>query len=300
MLAIVHLSAALLLTGIAPLWLLLVGPLILGVPHIVADIRYLLLRAPGRPLIGALLVPLGLLTLLRVVVVLGGPHLPAAEIGLGGAALLAGAFAAPPGWRRLLVAGLALAFTLAGLSAPHLAAVALAHMHNLVGFALWMVWARRSVMGTSALWAIGAAYVGAIALLLLAPISFAGLAGSALGLEYPELADALAPGLAPELAARVVLTFAFAQAVHYAVWLRLVPGTPPYSGGPVAPSFRRAFRDLRADLGRWGVVVAVALTALVPLWGLADPLGARETYLSVVLFHGWLELSVLMRLLATR
>ena len=59
MLAIVHLSAALLLTGIAPLWLLLVGPLILGVPHIVADIRYLLLRAPGRPLIGALLVPPG-------------------------------------------------------------------------------------------------------------------------------------------------------------------------------------------------------------------------------------------------
>lgn len=47
--AILHLAVALLLTGVAPLWLLLVGPLILGVPHIVADIRYLLLRDPGRP-----------------------------------------------------------------------------------------------------------------------------------------------------------------------------------------------------------------------------------------------------------
>jgi hypothetical protein len=43
-------------------------------------------------------------------------------------------------------------------------------------------------------------------------------------------------------------------------------------------------------MGLWG---AAGLTLLVPLLGLADPLGVRAVYRSLALFHAWLELAVL-------
>lgn len=299
-LAVVHLSVALLLTAWIPLWLLLLGPLVLGVPHVVADVRYLLFREPGRPLVRALLIPLGMLTVLRLVVALGGPQLAEAEVGLGAAALLAAAMTAVPGWRRNLVLAGTSAVAALGFAYPHLAALGLGHLHNVVGFALWAWWARKTRLSAGALLIIAAAYVGAITLLMTGGISLAGLATDAVGLDYFAMADTLAPGLEPELAARLILTFAFAQAVHYAVWLRLVPGTPPYTSGPVAPSFRRALHDLRRDIGPRGLMIALALTVAVPAWGLLDPIGAREGYLSIVLFHGWLELAVVARILSHR
>src|SRR5580704_2483847 len=38
--------AAFAATALAPVWLLLLGPIVLGVPHVVADVRYLVAR-PG-------------------------------------------------------------------------------------------------------------------------------------------------------------------------------------------------------------------------------------------------------------
>jgi len=45
-LALLGITTSLVLTAGAPLWLLVVGPLALGVPHLLADVRYLVVR-PG-------------------------------------------------------------------------------------------------------------------------------------------------------------------------------------------------------------------------------------------------------------
>ena len=87
-------------TLIAPLWLLILGPLVWGVPHVAADIRYLVVRTGfGRR---------------RSLWLLGG--VPLLALGLGvdlvwgfvGTALVA--LAARTSWRRrLLVAAVVLA-----------------------------------------------------------------------------------------------------------------------------------------------------------------------------------------------
>jgi hypothetical protein len=58
-------------------------------------------------------------------------------------------------------------------------------------------------------------------------------------------------------------------------------------------SVQRSLQALRQDLGATGLRIAVGLTLLVPLLGLVDPLGGRAVYLSLALFHAWLELAVL-------
>lgn len=57
---------------------------------------------------------------------------------------------------------------------------------------------------------------------------------------------------------------------------------------------------LRADFGTPALVAAAALTLAVALAGVARPARTRAVYLSLVLFHGWLELAVLARLAAGR
>ena len=74
------LVASLAATVIAPLWLLLLAPIVLGVPHVVADLRWLVLR-PGveRRVLLAIAGPLAAMTALRVVNLVDGASWPAAE-----------------------------------------------------------------------------------------------------------------------------------------------------------------------------------------------------------------------------
>ena len=103
--------------------------------------------------------------------------------------------------------------------------------------------------------------------------------------------DKLAPGLDPTLAFRLVLVFAFAQAVHYTVWLRLIPNSGAYYTRSGPSTFRANVGALRRDLGRLGWALAVVACLAVPIAGVITPVVTRETYLSLVAFHGWLELA---------
>ena len=75
-LAAIHMAVALTLTVVAPVWLLLFAPLLLGVPHIFADVRYLILRPPTRveriAMLGVIL-PLVGMTIFRVLQERGCP-----------------------------------------------------------------------------------------------------------------------------------------------------------------------------------------------------------------------------------
>ena len=300
-LAAMHLATSLGLVLVAPLWVLLLGPLVLGVPHVVGDLRYLLIRRHGGPGWAALLpagIPLLAMTALRAASVAGLGVFPRWELACGVATVLGFVSTAPAGrGLRVAVSGLVLVAGALALDHALLAALVLGHAHNLVGVGLWLTLAcrRRAVRAP---WLLALTFAAILVALLtgaLEPVS--GLSAPVEGFEFGELVDTLAPGLDPTLGFRLVLAFAFAQSVHYAVWTRLLPGA--LSDGPAAPTLRRALRALRADVGAWGVRAAVVGAILVPAMGVMDPVGTRALYLSLVLFHGWLELGAAARLAIT-
>jgi hypothetical protein len=114
---------------------------------------------------------------------------------------------------------------------------------------------------------------------------------TAADLDMATVTAVLTPGVATPLRTRLILVFVLTQTLHYVVWLRLVPGQLSPRATPMR--VQRSVPVLRQDRDAPGLRVAVGLTLLVPLLGLVDPLGVRAFYLSLALFHAWLELAVL-------
>lgn len=299
----VHAGAALVLAVLAPPFLLVVGPLTLAVPHLAADVRHLVLRRawPRWWLATSALFAAGLLTS-RLLGVAGLRHAPslAVEQGLGGAWLVFAAAtgaALGTGRRRgwLALAG-ALAVTALAVVWPRAAGIALVHGHNLIAVALWVWLFRRTdrlVWLPVAIVLAGAALLGSG---LLIPFTVRhGLLAFA-DLHLFAAADWLAPGLPDVAAVALAMSFAFLQAVHYAIWLGGVPsGDHPGEG---ARSLRAAARDLTRDFRPAGVIAIVTLAAAVTGAAPLYPAQARRLVLSLGMFHAWLELAVVAHVLA--
>jgi hypothetical protein len=258
--------AALALTLGAPLWLLLAGPLLLGVPHVAADLRYLVLR-PG-------------LHRRRALWLCAGPPLlyccarPTLWAGCL-AALAALACANTTVARRALPGAVFLALLLAGLCWQRQADLLFAHLHNLLalGFAgaFWPGGRRRLLLPLAAV-AAGAG----VLLLIPLPADPASLSGLTLG----SLRASLAPGLDLASATRLVLLYGFLQAAHYAAWLAVIPAAQAGGGS-----------TLRGDLGWPLLALCLLFTVALAGWALADAAAARTGYLRFAGFHGHLELA---------
>jgi len=254
------------------------------VPHLLADVRYLVAR-PGlhrRPLL-----------------VLGvGAPLLAAGLGLGmraglGAILMA--LLCTPGarWRKAVGAALVLAAAYFGYADRYFTLeLGLAHVHNGVGVLLWWLWRpRRRTLHLLPL----ALFVAAGGLLLggvVQPLASAlrEVAGPA-GLPASWHREVLAPGWSPLWGLRLLLLYAYAQAVHYTVWLRLIPEED--RDRPTPRTFRASVEALRAELGTPLLAIAAALAVGLALWALRDLMAARTGYFRLALFHGYLELCAL-------
>ena len=65
-------------------------------------------------------------------------------------------------------------------------------------------------------------------------------------------------------------------------------------------SWRASLRSLANDLGERGFWIVVALVALVLGGSLVDLHGTRKLYLSLAVFHGYLELAMLCYLVVAR
>jgi hypothetical protein len=295
-LLLTHAAAALVLSVLAPTLLLVVGPLLLGVPHLLADVRYLVLK-PALPRAArvSLLGGSATLLLVRVAELLGLPRLAGLEHGLAALWIASSIVVAAPTLRSLRVAvSLGVTLGLAGLalSWPGQSRLVLAHAHNGVALAVWAFLFCRS-RGR----ALGVIFVlfCAAALLVASPLAWWGfLHGlpASLGLHAFAAADQLAPGIHDTpLALGLVASFAFLQSVHYAVWLHAIPQEA--TRGEATLSFRMSFRALLADFGWPALGLAVAVVLLVPLSGLLAPLRTQATYLSLATFHAYLELAAL-------
>jgi hypothetical protein len=305
------LFAALAVSVAAPSAWFLWGPLILGVPHVLADARYLVLSPYRRIALrrrDAVLVA-GLVAFaafsapwLGAAVVLGSVALAAAPDRRSAAlaappdrpaiVVAAGALAAGRG-RRAAVLAAALVLAVTAWAWPVVTSYAVMHAHNLIALiALAALGHRRVGAGllAGALAVTAAILAGALDPILPLP-ALDGLAGYVL----PDAALAAWP---PALCARVALSFVFLQGLHYAAWLRLIPAAVRPHGGMrgFGASLRALERDCTAP-----VVIAVALVAIaLPALAVArEPQALRALYVQLAGGHAYLELAVLARWLAS-
>ncbi|MES1204985.1 MAG: hypothetical protein ABUS79_03530 [Pseudomonadota bacterium] len=309
----IHALAAFTVAVLAPSLLLAVAPLVLGVPHLAADVRHLLVRraAPRWWFIASAAFALALLAL-RVlaeshprVASLAFEHAIAAGWVLAGAAGGAslGAIQATSlagrrrwtarGWAAVAAAALLATFAIA---APRLWQMILLHGHNLVAILLWVLLFRRGWRLALVPVALGLGGGALLASGVLLDFTIRHGVLSVAGLHLFAAADWLAPGLSDTRAVAVATSFAFLQSVHYAVWLVAIPaGDRPGDG---SRTWRAAFRDLTRDLTPPGLCAVVALALLVAGMGLTFAAGTRHLLLSLGTFHAWLELAVLAFVMA--
>jgi hypothetical protein len=299
-----HAAAAFVVALLAPSLSLVLAPLVLGVPHVAADVRHLVIR---RRLPRAVVIALGgsaaALLFLRVLAethAAPDAQLIRAEHALASAFLLAGALvgARAGGWRWTgwgMVAA-ALVVAVLALGAPREVRIALLQGHNLVAVGIWLLLFRRGARRgwiPVAVILLGASLLGSGALL---GVTLRHGALSVFGLHLGAAADLIAPGAGDARGLALTTMFAFLQAVHYAVWLIAIPQDDGRPRG--RPSLPMTCRALVRDLSPVGLAVTVALMVTVAATGIVAPLRARAIFLSLVTFHAWLELALLLFFLA--
>lgn len=286
-LAVVSIVAAFVATALVPLWSLALGPVVLGVPHLVSDVRYLVVK-PG-------------LHRLPLFVVLAGAPLLVTSLGAGpevglfaiGPAVLAGG-GLRASWRLLVTGVVAAALVAWAVIDGYRFQLVFVHAHNLVAVALW--WSlseRRSSMAWVPLLTVAGAGIILLGGLDGLVTAAGGWSAPWTGTSFTEFVESSAPGLDPTMAARLVLSFCFLQSVHYAVWLRLVPDDARTR--PAPRTFVASWRALTVDFGAALLMVLLLVALGIAAWGVVDLVEARWGYLRLAAFHGYLELAIAAR-----
>ena len=281
---IVGLLATLVLGVAAPVWMFLLGPIVLGVPHLVADLRYLVVK-PGLHRRPALAWTVGIPLALAAVT-------GSITWGLGAGF---GAIAFSGQSRRPTRALALLAWALVVATAnhwPYVSTLVLVHAHNLVAVGLFCAAFARSRRNGLTL---------AIGFVLLAAAVLAGAFDPFFGSSMTalrSLSRTMAPVADPSLGPRLVVLFVFAQGVHYMIWLRLVPDEARERPG--LRTFASTFEALRRDLGAPILFAAACLALVVAARAFGSLEAARALYLRGASFHGFLEIAFALHLALSR
>lgn len=287
---------AFVLAVVAPGALLVLSPLVFGVPHVGADVRYLVRRQRlARGVEIGFYVACAALLALRVSEMIAPLALPYARVELAAGAAwiaLAALAASQDHASRARAAGVV--FVTGGLllfawSRPDVARLVFAHVHNLVGVLLWVVLfagRRRAALVPLALLALLLAVILAGATLPYV-VRFHGY--ELLGVDVFFAADQLAPHVGGLLGPSLVLSYAFLQSVHYMAWLAWIPDSAHRSQGTL--TFRMTAKSLLRDLGSVGLGLIALATVAVLGAAFFDAGRTRTAYLTLSAFHGYLELA---------
>ncbi|MFN8037996.1 MAG: hypothetical protein U0Q07_02195 [Acidimicrobiales bacterium] len=288
----------------APLEVAVTGLLLIGVAHLVLEVRYVL--GHYRSMLHGWLLLVANVALVGVV--LGRLLLPGTgertfEV-LVVFGLLAAAAVVRLGTRPVaLVMALAVLVVLATWTVGHAEGwfVAQAHLHNLVPAVFLWAWSAVALPAGRPRWIFRAIVVGFAVVVPLVLLSGA-LDGWLVDPGRGPLADlarkggvlgGLVPaGSAPSLAPRLLALFAFAQVVHYGVWCWFFPrhGGPADAAWDVSPTGRWLRRP-------WVVAGLVVVgTAIVVVLAWTDYTRGRTFYGALGAYHAFLELPVLLAL----
>lgn len=283
-------------------------PLLFGVPHVAADLRHLVVRrdlpVSWRRTIwlacGAWLALRGLAAFHPVHGLADVETLLAVTWAL----LAVQATGRREPVRKPLAVGIVLTVGLAMLHDPQAVRLALLHGHNLISLLLAALLFR----ARSRAFLLAAALSLALAAVLATGVfhrvtleAAAALHGRLFEARLFGMADQIAPGLRVEQAIGITSSFLFLQAVHYFVWLGVIPrqdraGVTSAIRRPLLIGSRLA-RELRSVRGNegwwWFAAVAVASGATI-VAGAFQPQATRTLYLSLATFHVHLELVMLL------
>lgn len=277
--ALAAFAMAFLGTALAPGYMLLLGPVIVGVPHLFFEARYLFFQhAQLRKL------ALAAVLAVQTVLVFAG----AGIYTLGAATIAALAVTGSLSTNKALAIGALSLLAIAGaIVGPDWSRFLLLHVHNCVPLVVWLLWRDRprwASIAVTALFALGIVLIFAGAL-------------DGLSLRRPfgddvfsitKITDAVAAGFGGEWRHRFLLFFCFTQAAHYAIWLRLIPEEARDRPTPRTwtSSWHAFKRDASANLARLCVLAAIA----VPLAALAlGVVRTRALYVTASEFHATVE-----------
>ncbi|HYE77201.1 MAG TPA: hypothetical protein VEI97_04370 [bacterium] len=300
-------AAGLALALAMPIGAMVYALLACGVLHNVVELRFI-----GRrlgPLPGALLGQLALLLTAIAAVRFAGltgaftaESARALEIALGYGLLVPIA-----GWLfhrdprgQALGYGLGTLAAIISLALPDWHFVAIAHLHNLGGAAVLTVLAFQRRHQARHLFADAMGLVMLLVPALILAGAFEGLiepnwiAGRSIAGDPIGLAAAYAPpGAEASTALRWLTLFAYLQFVHYALWLvvipwlgpRLWPAHPHSAAEPIVGS-------------RWYAPAGIIAACVFAAWMAFDFPTGRGVYAACATFHAYIELPVLLMLLA--
>lgn len=300
--SIVGIATAFVASVLVPGGLYMLSPLVLGVAHIGADLRYLVRRQQMSPRVEAFFYGgCAALLALRAAEALA-PTLPypRLELAAAGAWILSASLLGMQGpASRARAAGIAvgvMGVLVVAWPRPAMARVLFAHVHNVVAVVVWLAlfFRRRRAAAVPA-----TILAGALLLILRGftlPYFFRFGHHDAFRSQIFDAVDQLAPLLPFRLGVSVVLSYVFLQSVHYMVWLSWVPESAIRTQGTL--TFRMTARGLRRDFGASGLAVIASAGLVVLGAAFFDAPGARAAYLSLSGFHGYLELAVLAFLAA--
>ena len=257
-----------------PLWQLLLGPIILGIPHLVADLRYLVIH---QNLHQKMWFWLGLVPFFILYAVFLEPHYAMIAV------LLGAFFGAHP--RRPLMIALSVCGLGLSLWKPFLFLFTILHVHNLVALWLWWHWRTRALWEAIPLFLC----LTLLVLLFLIPPAPDVFLWAPPQLDHHYFVTSLVPQILNEYADGLILSYAFLQSVHYLVWLRLIPEDARAQPSP--RTFNKSLQYLKKDFG--SLLFYSFLIGMVMLMAYAcfDPKQARINYLTLISFHAFLELS---------
>jgi hypothetical protein len=276
------LCVAFALTLFSPLWLLALGPIFLGALHLLADARYLVART-------------GLYRRLSLWLAVGLPMIWLTSGSWVGFLASIGAVlvARAPLRRKAIGLLIVVPIVVAAYYGGRMADIVFVHAHNFVAVAFFFWWTRRR---SSAHYIPLGLFFAFTALLLLGVGSPAvywagGDVAPGTGMELTWMALMYSPtGASPEWALRFLLMYAFAQSMHYTIWLRLIPEEDRERHTP--RTFVQSYRALREDLGLWVLALFVLFALLIAGWAFVDLSAARMNYLEIARFHGYVELAI--------
>ena len=280
-----------------PVLLFTLGPVVLGVAHVAADVRYLVLRRNlARWWQNSVWLGCTALIGLRVLEELGLlRHADRLEFGVaaGFATVAVCAGLRERGSRkRALLAGAVLAFaTTYAIFQPRTARYVFLHAHNVIALLAWATLFRSNKRWLLAPAALLAGSVVVLASGALAKQTLASPFAASFHLHVFTVSDWLAPFADPRLAIGVTTTYLFLQSVHYSAWLSWIPQEEQPRGGTL--TFRMSLRSLFSDLGTKGVAAVGIAAGAVLVGACFDLHRAQGLYLSLATFHGYLELALL-------
>jgi len=309
-----------------PLWVLLIGPLVYGVPHIFSSIRYFHYALSNEKSLNAssnnsgnnskqrrfafafIFFILFAVFSYRLFITadyfgVSTPQLSEwkgssfIELIATGVTFILGALIYRKSSSKIL-AGLflLLPFVAIYLRFPIETIGAMVLIHNFVAFAYWIIAAKTSPERRVAWFALGTTSILTVLIFLgvfdgayrfIEPAQVLNFAN----LSITDTGKLIAPWSQQEkLWLHACVAFAFGQGLHYFVWLKAIPDQYHYHEAPT--SFRQSWGLLRSDFGKSvaGLLIALTLGSVI-FWSFLEFQQARLIYFCLASYHGYLEIA---------